>query len=82
MVCAVEQGQQLKAQNLRCFSNGQKNFCTRLFKKALKGTTFGGNIDLYDDPDVSVPKAKFKYKKRRNNYFRWSSKSLFKKTKR
>jgi hypothetical protein len=42
---------------------GKKTSVPDYLKKTLKGTTIGGNIDLYDDPDVSVPKATLSIKK-------------------
>ena len=42
---------------------GKKTSVPDYLKKTLRGTTIGGGVDLYDDPDVSVPKATLSIKK-------------------
>jgi hypothetical protein len=42
---------------------GTKTSVPDYLKKKIKGTTIGGGVDLYDDPDVSVPKATLNIKK-------------------
>ena len=58
---------------------GKKTFVPDYLKKTLKGTTIGGGVELYDDPDVSVPKATLSIKKGTTTISGGAEKPLLKK---
>ena len=60
---------------------GKKTSIPDYLKKTLKDTTIGGGIDLYDDPDVSVPKATISIKKGKTTISGGAEKPFLKKEK-
>ena len=60
---------------------GKKTSIPNYLKKTLEGTTIGGGVDLYDDPDVSIPKATFNIKKNKTTISGGAEKPFLKKQK-
>ena len=60
---------------------GEKISVPNYLKKTLKGTTIGGGVEIYDNPEVSVPKGTLSIKKGKTTIFGGAEKPFLKKQK-